>query len=184
MSELHPIIAADTLRNVCGQWATGVAIVTGQGPDGAPLGMAVNSFTSLSLDPPLVLFCPALTSTTWPGIRATGRFAVNILAAAQSELARSFARSGGPKFDDVELDPVPDGLPALRGSIARLLCDIEEVHPGGDHEIVVGRVIHTSQTEDPPLLFHRGQTSTLSSVRPTWPASSQRLMSLLSGLGG
>ncbi|AFR50937.1 flavin reductase-like, FMN-binding protein [Gordonia sp. KTR9] len=148
---------------MCGRWATGVAVVTGRDTDGSPLGMAVNSFTSLSLTPPLILFCPGLSSSTWPGIRATGRFAVNILGAEQAALAGAFARSGGPKFDGVELDSLPDGLPALRGAIARLVCDIEEIHPGGDHEIVVGRVTHTVQDERPPLLFYRGRTSPMTS---------------------
>ncbi|QIX54020.1 flavin reductase family protein (plasmid) [Rhodococcus sp. DMU1] len=146
---------------MCGRWATGVAVVTGRDASGAPLGMAVNSFTSLSLTPPLVLFCPALSSSTWPGIRTSGRFAVNILGAEQETLAAAFSRSGGPKFDGVELESLPDGLPALRGAIARLVCDIEAVHPGGDHEIVVGRVIHTQQDEHPPLLFYRGRTSAM-----------------------
>ncbi|SFN29807.1 NADH-FMN oxidoreductase RutF, flavin reductase (DIM6/NTAB) family [Pseudonocardia ammonioxydans] len=147
------------LRQVCGHWATGVAVVTATAADGTPLGMAVNSFTSLSLDPPLILFCPALTSTTWPGIRATGRFAVDILATQHSALARSFARSGGDKFAGVTLRPTDDGLPAIDGAAARLVCDINTVHPGGDHEIVVGRVLHAEHSDgSEPLLFHRGRT--------------------------
>nr|WP_271209073.1 flavin reductase family protein [Rhodococcus wratislaviensis]GLK33528.1 monooxygenase [Rhodococcus wratislaviensis] len=161
MTEVQQTVSAEVLRDVCGRWATGVAVVTGCDASGAPLGMAVNSFTSLSLTPPQVLFCPALSSSTWPGIRLSGRFAVNILGAEQGALAAAFSRSGGPKFDGVELDSLPDGLPALRGAIARLVCDIEAVHPGGDHEIVVGRVTHALQDERPPLLFYRGRTSAM-----------------------
>lgn len=154
-------VTAEIVRDVCGRWATGVAVVTGAAPDGGPLGMAVNSFTSLSLDPPLVLFCPALSSTTWPGIRDAGRFAVNILSERQAGLARTFARSGGSKFDGVDLEHAADGMPAFPGSAARIVCDIDAVHPGGDHEIVIGRVVLASRTDDPPLLFHRGRTSTM-----------------------
>jgi flavin reductase (DIM6/NTAB) family NADH-FMN oxidoreductase RutF len=154
-------VEPEVLRQVCGHWVTGVAVVAGTDRHGVPLGMAVNSFTSLSLDPPLILFCPALTSSTWPGIRETGRFAVNILAAEQSSLARTFARSGGDKFADVALRTTDDGLPALDGAAARLVCEIEAVHPGGDHEIVVGRVVRAEQCDGlNPLVFHRGRTPT------------------------
>ncbi|NIY69443.1 flavin reductase family protein [Streptomyces malaysiensis] len=159
MTSTQPDVSPAVLREVCGRWATGVAIVTGNGIDGMPLGMAVNSFTSVSLDPPLVLFCSALTSSTWPRIKQGSRFAVNILAESQSDLARSFARSGGDKFAGVALRSAPDGLPALAGAIARLVCRIEDVHPGGDHEVVVGRVLATELFDGDPLLFHRGKTA-------------------------
>jgi len=150
------------LRDVCSEWATGIAIITGTDADGTNLGMAVNSFTSLSLDPPLVLFCPAHTSSTWPGIRDTGRFAVNILADWHAELARSFARSGGDKFVGVPLRSADDRLPAIDGAAARLVCEIESVYPGGDHDIVVGRVLRAErEREVDPLLFHRGKTTSL-----------------------
>ncbi|WP_224404053.1 flavin reductase family protein [Pseudonocardia sp. ICBG1034] len=152
-------VEPDVLRRVCGHWATGVAVVTGRAADGAPLGMAVNSFTSLSLDPPLVLFCPALASSTWPGIRAAGRFAVDVLATRHAALAGVFARSGGDKFAGVPLRETADGLPAIEGAVARLVCSVDAVHPGGDHEIVVGRVQHAEHEDDlDPLLFHRGRT--------------------------
>ncbi|MER6936109.1 flavin reductase family protein [Nocardioides sp. NPDC127514] len=152
-------VSPDLLRRVCGHWATGIAVVTGTAPDGTPRGLAVNSFTSLSLDPPLVLFAPAATSTTWPDLRATGKFAVNILAADQGALARSFAQSGGDKFADVALVDSEDGLPYLAGAVARLVCDIELVHPGGDHDIAVGRVLAAEHFDHvAPLLFYRGRT--------------------------
>lgn len=164
-------IRPEVLREVCGRWITGVAVVTGTALDGAPLGMAVNSFTSLSLDPPLVLFCPALSSSTWPRIHDSGRFAVNILSDAQAHLARSFARSGGDKFVDARLRPTDDELPALDGAVARLVCDVEQVHPGGDHAIVVGRVLAVDQTESRPLLFHQGATLPWPSSPSGWPSS-------------
>lgn len=155
-------IAPDELRRVCGYWTTGIAVVTGNASDGSPKGLVVNSFTSLSLDPPLILFAPAATSTTWPDIRETGRFVVNILAAEQAPLAQSFARSGGNKFLNVGLEESDDGLPHLAGAMARLVCDVDMVHDGGDHDIVVGRVLRAEQVSDAtPLLFYRGQAISL-----------------------
>jgi flavin reductase (DIM6/NTAB) family NADH-FMN oxidoreductase RutF len=147
------------LRRVCGHWATGVALVTGNGTDGRPRGLAVNSFTSLSLEPPLILFAPAAASTSWPDIKTSGRFAVNILAGDQAALSHSFARPGGDKFAHVALRPTDDRLPAIAGAAARLVCEIDMVHAGGDHEIVIGRVIGAEHADDPtPLLFYRGRT--------------------------
>lgn len=157
MTSVDTQIRPEALRDVCGRWVTGIAVITGATADGAQFGMAVNSFTSLSLDPPLVLFCPGLNSRSWPGIKAGGRFAVHILSESQTLLARSFARSGDNKFADVPLRRTADGLPALDGVVARLLCDLEQVHPGGDHEIAVGRVLGVEQAELKPLLFHRGE---------------------------
>jgi flavin reductase (DIM6/NTAB) family NADH-FMN oxidoreductase RutF len=84
---------------------------------------------------------------------------VNILAEPQSHLVRSFARSGGDKFAGVPLRSAPDGLPALAGAVARIVCRIEDVHAGGDHQIVVGRVLATELFEGDPLVFHRGRTA-------------------------
>jgi 3-hydroxy-9,10-secoandrosta-1,3,5(10)-triene-9,17-dione monooxygenase reductase component len=157
---MSDIAAADPglLRTVCGHWTTGVAVVTGHDAEGRRLGMAVNSFTSVSLDPPLVLFCPALTSTTWQAIRGLGRFAVHFLAGDQADVAQSFARTGGDKFSGVPTRTVSDGLPALDGAAARLVCTTESTIPAGDHEIVVGRV--QAMECDPAkdlLLFQRGR---------------------------
>lgn len=159
--ELRNAVTPELFREVMGRWVTGVAIVTGNGSDEEQLGMAVNSFTSLSLDPPLVLFCPALSSSTWPRIEATSRFAVNILAGHQGELARSFARSGVDKFRGVELREADDGLPAIDGAVARLVCTVQETHPGGDHQVVVGRVESAEQFGGNPLAFHRGSAAQL-----------------------
>ncbi|MFC9833660.1 flavin reductase family protein [Rhodococcus sp. NPDC127530] len=162
-------IAPDALRRVCSYWTTGIAVITGNASDGSPRGLAVNSFTSLSLDPPLILFAPAASSTTWPDIKATGRFAVNILSAEQAALAQSFARSGGDKFSNVSLLDSDDGMPHLAGAMARLVCDVEMVYAGGDHDIVVGRVLQAEQVEEAtPLLFYRGRTvSTVENLSPT-----------------
>ena len=149
-------------RTVCGRFATGVAVVTAQVGDEV-VGLAVNSFTSVSLDPPLVLFCAARSSATWPVIRQAGSFAVNFLAADQEAVSRAFASKDGDRFADVSFRVGVTGSPVLDGAVAYLDCDIEAVYPGGDHEIVVGRVLDLAvQREVEPLVFHRGGYGRLS----------------------
>src|ERR1700754_1782980 len=140
-----------------GRFCTGLAVITAADADG-PHGMLVQSLTSVSLDPPLVLFCPQKTSTSWPRIRATESFGVNILSAAQHHLCLSFATSGVNKFDGVEWQPHDSGAPVLAGHLAYLDCRIHAVHDAGDHEIVVGLVEDmVSSDMDDPLLFYRGR---------------------------
>jgi flavin reductase (DIM6/NTAB) family NADH-FMN oxidoreductase RutF len=150
------------LRHVMGHFCSGVAVVTSQA-DGRRFGMAVQSFTSLSLNPPLVSICPARTSTSWPTIRKTGRFCVNILASSQEQLSRKFAVSGGDKFAGVEWALTSAGLPGLTGALAWIDCSIEAEHPAGDHTIVIGAVLDLWLGENPddPLLFFRGQYAAL-----------------------
>jgi flavin reductase (DIM6/NTAB) family NADH-FMN oxidoreductase RutF len=143
-------------REVLGHFLTGVVVVTAM-LDGVPAGMSAQSVVSLSLDPPLVLFCPARTSTTWPRIRAARRFALNILAADQRELSVSFSRSGTDKFAGVSWEAGRTGAPLLAGALAHVESVLEEVYPGGDHEIVVGRVVGLEIRRDTsPLAFFRG----------------------------
>ncbi|MFI0981230.1 flavin reductase family protein [Streptomyces sp. NPDC021093] len=160
----------DEFRRVLGNFASGVTVITspgtpesGRGPEvEPPAGFACQSFASLSLNPPLVVFMVARTSTTWPRIARAGVFCVNVLGARQGELCRGFARSGTDKFAGVEYDAAPvTGSPRLAGVPAWIDCTIQTVHTGGDHLIVVGRVEALSATapdapESPPLLFHRG----------------------------
>jgi 3-hydroxy-9,10-secoandrosta-1,3,5(10)-triene-9,17-dione monooxygenase reductase component len=152
-------------RTVLAHFATGVVVVTGSTPEG-PTGLTCQSFSSLSLDPPLVLISIARNSASWPRIRATGRFAVNVLSSAQADLSTAFAVSGGDKFAGVAWRPGLFGNPLLDGTLAQLECEIEAVHPGGDHEIVVGRVrglTAVPQLESPsPLVFFRSAYRTLS----------------------
>ncbi|MFJ9726211.1 flavin reductase family protein [Streptomyces sp. NPDC101209] len=149
-------------RRVLGSFATGVTVVTappGPGED-TPAGFACQSFSSLSLDPPLVAFMVGRTSTTWPRIARAGVFCVNVLSAGQDELCRSFAVSGADKFAGVAHDPAPvSGSPRLTGALAWIDCTVHAVHTGGDHLIVVGRVeaLGTGDEEGEPLLFHRGR---------------------------
>ncbi|MEU4100009.1 flavin reductase family protein [Streptomyces tanashiensis] len=145
-------------RRVLGHFASGVTIVTALDADG-PAGFACQSFASLSLDPPLVAFMVARTSTTWPRIAAAGTFCVNVLGAGQGALCRSFAVSGADKFAGVEWGPAPvTGSPRLAGAPAWIDCAITAVHTGGDHLIVVGRVESLgAEQESEPLLFHQGR---------------------------
>jgi flavin reductase (DIM6/NTAB) family NADH-FMN oxidoreductase RutF len=145
-----------TMRSVLGHFPSGVTIVTGTTPDG-PAGFTCQSFSSLSLDPPLVLVLPSRGSTSWPGIQATGRFCVNVLAQDQQALSTTFARSGGDKFAGVDWSPSALGSPVLAGATAWIDCTLDAVHDGGDHLIVVGAVHDLGAAEESaPLVFHRG----------------------------
>lgn len=145
-------------RRVLGHFASGVTVVTALDPDG-PTGFACQSFASLSLDPPLVAFMVARTSTTWPRLARAGVFCVNVLGADQRELCLGFAKSGADKFAGVPYDAAPaTGSPRLTGAPAWIDCTITTVHTGGDHLIVVGRVEALGAApEGEPLLFHRGR---------------------------
>ncbi|MGW5849207.1 flavin reductase family protein [Streptomyces sp. NPDC055254] len=158
--ERAPVSPAE-FRSVLGNFASGVTVVTappGEGEEG-PAGFACQSFAALSLDPPLVTFMVARTSTTWPRIARAGVFCVNILGAEQGELCRAFAVSGADKFAGVVHEPAPvTGSPRLDAVPAWIDCRIHAVHTGGDHLIVVGRVeAMGAPGEGAPLLFHRGR---------------------------
>ncbi|MBM7058432.1 flavin reductase family protein [Streptomyces durocortorensis] len=150
-------VAPGEFRRVLGHFASGVTVVTACDADG-PAGFACQSFASLSLDPPLVSFMVARTSTTWPRIARAGAFCVNILGAEQGALCRGFAVSGADKFAGVAYGDAPaTGSPLLDSVPAWIDCRIHAVHTGGDHLIVVGRVEALGAAEEgEPLLFHRG----------------------------
>lgn len=128
-----------TFRQVLARFATGVVVVTGA-TEAGPAGLTCQSFSSLSLDPPLVLLSTARSSTTWPRIAATGRFAVNVLAGDQQDVSTRFAVSGGDKFTGLAWRRGALGNPLIDGAIAHVECDVHSLHDGGDHEIVIGRV--------------------------------------------
>lgn len=154
-------VDSDAFRQVLSRFASGVTIITGLAEDGGrtvPTGLTCQSFFSLSLDPPLVAFSVARTSSTWPRIAPSGAFCVNVLSAAQQALCRSFGVSGADKFAGQEWLPAPgSGSPVLPGSLAWIDCAVDAVHPGGDHWLVVGRVLHleAADHEADPLLFYR-----------------------------
>ncbi|WP_327364577.1 MULTISPECIES: flavin reductase family protein [unclassified Streptomyces] len=158
--ERAPVSPAE-FRAVLGNFASGVTVITAPPADGeeGPAGFACQSFASLSLDPPLVTFMVARTSTTWPRIARAGVFCVNILGAEQGGLCRAFAVSGADKFAGIAHTPAPvTGSPQLEAVPAWIDCRIHAVHTGGDHLIVVGRVEAMGAAgEDGPLLFHKGR---------------------------
>jgi 3-hydroxy-9,10-secoandrosta-1,3,5(10)-triene-9,17-dione monooxygenase reductase component len=156
--ERLPVDPAE-FRRVLGHFASGVTVITAYNEEDGPAGFACQSFASLSLDPPLVAFMVARTSTTWPRIACAGSFCVNILGADQGELCRGFAVSGADKFAGVAHTGSPaTGSPLLDGVPAWVDCTIHAVHTGGDHLIVVGRVAALGAgDEGDPLLFHRGK---------------------------
>ncbi|MFQ5622141.1 MAG: flavin reductase family protein [Paracoccaceae bacterium] len=137
-----------------GRFATGVTIVTTMTPDG-PLGMTVNSFASVSLDPPLVLWSPARKSKRFPAFEAAGHFAIHVLAADQIALAHAFARAGDA-FHGVEYGSGEGDTPLLKHFAARFECRHAAGYDGGDHLIVVGEVTRIREREVPPLIYHRG----------------------------
>ena len=152
-----PSFDAAHLRQVMGHFATGVTIVTAVDGD-EPVGFTCQAFVSLSLDPPLVLFSPQKQSSTWPRIRAAGTFCVNVLAEDQETLCRAFAVSGTDKYRGVGWKPGPaTGAPVLQDVLAWVEGRIIAEHGGGDHVIVVGRVLDMEvEQEGRPLLFYRG----------------------------
>ncbi len=147
-------------RQVLGHFGTGITVITGI-DEGEPVGFACQAFAALSLDPPLVVFCPALTSATWPRIARASLFAVNVLTEDQHDLASKFGRSGPGKFDGVKWAPDGAGSPVIDGVLTWAGCEVEAVHPGGDHNVVVGRVRELGECgSQRPLLFYRGRYAT------------------------
>lgn len=142
-------------RSVMGAFATGVAIVTTEW-NGELFGATVNSLTSVSLQPCMLLFCMSDVSTTGMAIRNSGRFSVNILGAHQSDLSARFTQAGKDRFADLALDFNADGLPLLRGAAAQLCCRVTAIHKGGDHDIILGDVLSGEDIACHPLVFHKG----------------------------
>jgi len=156
---------AQKFRQVLGHFPTGVAVVTGIDEDGQPAGMAVGSFTSVSLDPPLVAFMPDKGSTSWPRFRDSGSFCVNILGAEQESVCRAFAMKGGDKFAELSWRPASSGSPILDGVLAWIDCDLDVVHEAGDHFIVIGLVRELDiGTPALPLVFFQGGYGRFSSL--------------------
>lgn len=147
---------AASFRSVLGHFATGITVITAM-DGGEPVGIAANSFTSVSLDPPLVLFCPATSSSTWPRIQRAGHFMVNVLDEHQEHVSRLFAQKGADRFAEVDWTRTERG-PILHDVHAYLDCTIENEYEAGDHVIVVGRVLELGLTADAgPLLFYQGR---------------------------
>jgi flavin reductase (DIM6/NTAB) family NADH-FMN oxidoreductase RutF len=149
-----PDFSQRELRDALGRFATGVTVVTTMTPRG-PLGITANSFASVSLVPPLVLWSPARKSRRFPAFEAASHFAIHVLSADQRGLAEHFALPG-EGFAEVDFTAGLGGAPLLEGCAARFECRHAAGHDAGDHLIVVGEVLRLEQADLPPLLYHRG----------------------------
>ena len=151
-------IDPNTFRQVLGSYPTGVCAITAIDADGNPAGMVVGTFTSVSLDPPLVGFLPDKSSSSWPAIEKAGEFCVNVLASDQQGVCRQLARKGPEKFEGVDFALSPSGLPVLANAVAQIDCSLYSVTEAGDHYFVLGlvRSLETVRA-DVPMLFHRGR---------------------------
>ena len=157
MADVRTAIDPKQYRQVLGQYPTGVCVVTSAGIDGNPAGMVVGSFTSVSLDPPLVGFFPDRASSSWPKVAAAGRFCVNILSAEQEQVCRTLASKDPDKFARIAHQPSPLGSPIINGAVAWIDCDLHSVDEAGDHFIVLGEVRQMEIAEGGlPLLFFQG----------------------------
>jgi len=152
-----PTIESARFRQVLGYFASGLTIVTGMA-EGRPLGLTCQSFTSVSLEPPLVALCPSRSSSSWPLIQRSGAFCANVMSEDQEDVCRLFAVKGADKFAGVGWTPGVTGSPVLADVLAWVECHIAAVHDGGDHTIVVGRVaeLRVGDKAGRPLLFYRG----------------------------
>lgn len=156
-----PVIGPDDFRRTLGHFATGVTIVTTCDAEAAPAGLTVSAFTSLSLDPPLVLVCVDHKSQSYPALRDHGRFAVNVLTTGQEVLSRRFASTRLDKFEGVPYRMSELGLPLLEAALAQLECRTVRAHVEGDHTIFVGMVERVHVGTGDPLLYYRGQYNRL-----------------------
>lgn len=154
----QPAVDALEMRRAMGQFASGITIVTGTDTDGQPLGFACQSFSSLSLDPALILICVDERSRSWPLIAETGRFTVNVLAADQSEMCNRFGSSTGARFEGLDWTFSDLGTPSLPDALMRVHARVHSVVAGGDHSIVIGEVAELDIVRQAnPLLFFRGK---------------------------
>jgi flavin reductase (DIM6/NTAB) family NADH-FMN oxidoreductase RutF len=152
-------------RTALGTFATGVTIVTTMSKDGTPVGLTANSFTSVSLDPPLVLFCLDRRSYSYGHFEKASHFAVNVLAADQQDVSNHFARPSEDKWKDMTIDLCGVGCPAFKEALAVFECATHRIHDGGDHIIVVGEVkSFTYKRDGAPLLYYRGKYGRIGAV--------------------
>jgi flavin reductase (DIM6/NTAB) family NADH-FMN oxidoreductase RutF len=145
------------LRDALGHFATGITVITARAASGERVGLTANSFNSVSLDPPLILWSLSLYSPTLPGFQSASHYAVNVLAADQIDLSQRFAASGGDKFAGLQWSEGLGGSVLLPGCCAWFECRNEARHAGGDHLIFVGLVERYAQAQRPPLIYQRGR---------------------------
>lgn len=144
-------------RSVLGRFATGVTVMTTVTPAGQKAGVTVSSFNTLSLHPPLVLWSLALAAPSLAVFRASGRFAVNILAEDQAAVALQFSRHADDKFHGISTVPGLGGVPLIVGAVAHIECEIERRDPGGDHELYIGRTVRADSSDRLPLVYAKGK---------------------------
>jgi flavin reductase (DIM6/NTAB) family NADH-FMN oxidoreductase RutF len=161
VGEVVSSIDQETFRRACARFATGIAIATIVDHDGAPHGLTINSFTSVSCCPPLVLICLDYRCTILPQFRKAGHFGINFLAEAQRELSTRFSQRGLDRFQDVTWDAAGSGVPKIPDSLAFMDCAVRHVVEAGDHAIFVGEVVHTEYRDGAPLLFFNSRYCSL-----------------------
>lgn len=155
----HKPSAADfnrSFRNALGMFATGIAVVTARSPEGEPVGLTINSFNSVSLEPPLIVWSLANQLPSRAVFENCEYYAINILAEDQEPLSRLFSRRADDRFAGLELDEGAGGVPLLRGCCARFQCRNTVRHPGGDHVVFISEVVDFDRNELPPLIYHGG----------------------------
>jgi flavin reductase (DIM6/NTAB) family NADH-FMN oxidoreductase RutF len=145
-------VSAQEFRETLALWPSGVTVLTARGDDGL-VGMTISSFSSLSLDPPLILACLDKNATSHDGLVGASGFAVHVLSRDQEEISRGFARPGLEKFDEADWEDGAFGAPLLPVGVARLVCAHEAALGGGDHTILVGRVVDVARSDKPPLIY-------------------------------
>ncbi|HEU4343559.1 MAG TPA: flavin reductase family protein [Candidatus Binatia bacterium] len=150
-------IDSQKLRRVLGHFATGVTVITTKDIQGAPFGLTANAFTSLSLNPPLVLICVDKAAQCYSCFAASNVFTVNFLREDQEEISRRFATKGVDKFAGLKWHEGANGAAVLEGAIGYLECKIVQSYEGGDHTIIVGEVVNAAASGDRPLLFFQGK---------------------------
>ncbi len=155
-------INPDEFRSALSRFAAGVTVVTTRDGDGRPCGLTASAFTSVSLEPPLVLVCVDRAATAHPAFEQHGWFAINVLAKSQESLSRQFAASGGDKFAGVAFREGCSSLPLIEGALVALECRLVSRHPAGDHTIFVGQVEGVSIASGHPLVYFQGRYHHLS----------------------
>lgn len=162
MHSIDPI----SFRNALGAFVTGVTVITTRDSSGKAQGLTANSFSSVSLDPPLVLWSIGRNASCFTAFENANHFAIHILHSGQEALSRHFATKNSDKFADIEYEPGIGDTPLLSDYGARFVCSVEHRYPGGDHVILVGRVLAFDHRAVEPLAVHRGRYRTLAQTQP------------------
>jgi flavin reductase (DIM6/NTAB) family NADH-FMN oxidoreductase RutF len=157
MKTLDPI----QFRNALGSFVTGVTVITTRDGDGKGVGLTANSFSSVSLDPPLVLWSIGKTATCFDAFEKSSHFAIHILHRGQENISRHFATKNVDKFSEINHEIGAGNTPLLSDYSARFVCEVEHRYPGGDHIILVGRVLEYENLDKEPLVFYKGQYKAL-----------------------